>query len=587
MLSYNDLKKNAGKELTTNEKVKLAILGDTATQFLTKSIKGFGYYKKIDLEIFEADYNQIETQIMDSGSELYSFSPQYVLIYMSSEKIYEAFCKTKIEARYSFADHYFQNIRNYWDMVEHTHKCRILQFNFVEIYDMTFGNFGCKTQNSFIYQLRKLNLLLMDGAREQSNVYLLDLCALQNLYGRRALFDEKFYYSAKMALSTSILPYVAKQVIDVLEALKGKIKKCVVLDLDNTLWGGVIGDDGINNIEIGELGAGRAFSDLQRWMKQLKERGILLTVCSKNNENTAKEPFEKHPDMILHLDDITMFVANWNDKANNIRNIQQTLNIGMDSLVFIDDNPFERKMVKTMIPEINVPDLPDDPALYVSFLKEQNLFETASYSEEDLTRTKQYQAEIGRISLKESFVSIDDYLMGLEMKAVVKPFDEFHFPRIAQLTQRSNQFNLRTIRYTEKEIEDIAKSDSYITRYFTLQDKYGSHGLVSAVILEKRDNGILFVNTWLMSCRVLKRGMEEFIVNDMLKVATKSGFSKVIGKYIPTQKNTMVESIYEKLGFTQLEKNLFEADTQGSYENKTFIKSSGKMSRGKKQIKSN
>ena len=412
----------------------------------------------------------------------------------------------------------------------------------------------------------------MDGAQEYKNVYLIDLSTVQNRYGRNMMLDEKYLYSAKMALSLDILPYVAKQVIDVINALRGKFKKCVVLDLDNTLWGGVIGDDGINNIQIGELGAGKAFTDLQRWLKQLKERGILLAICSKNDEDTAKEPFEKHPDMILHLDDIAMFVANWDDKATNIKYIQQTLNLGMDSFVFLDDNPFERNMVRSLIPEITVPELPEDPALYVSFLKEQNLFETASYSEEDLTRTKQYQAEIGRVTTQKEFASIDDYLISLEMVAEAKPFDSFHYPRIAQLTQRSNQFNLRTVRYTEAEVEEIAKSDKYITLYFTLQDKFGEHGLISVVILEKQDAKTLFVNTWLMSCRVLKRGMEEFIVNKMIKTAKENGFEKVIGEYLKTPKNAMVANIYEKLGFQRIDGAKFLADTATFQYNKSYIK---------------
>ena len=572
MVTFRELKKNTRKDTTGFDEVKFALLGDTATQFLAQSIQGYAYLSCLHLNLFEADYNQIDAQVLDDNSELYELSPDFVLIYMSSEKCYEAFCEAPLEQRSSFAQIYMEKVRAYWDAVNRHQKCRILQFTFAEIDDAVFGNYAAKTHMSFLYQLRKLNLLLMDGAQEYKNVYLIDLSTVQNRYGRNMMLDEKYLYSAKMALSLDILPYVAKQVIDVINALRGKFKKCVVLDLDNTLWGGVIGDDGINNIQIGELGAGKAFTDLQRWLKQLKERGILLAICSKNDEDTAKEPFEKHPDMILHLDDIAMFVANWDDKATNIKYIQQTLNLGMDSFVFLDDNPFERNMVRSLIPEITVPELPEDPALYVSFLKEQNLFETASYSEEDLTRTKQYQAEIGRVTTQKEFASIDDYLISLEMVAEAKPFDSFHYPRIAQLTQRSNQFNLRTVRYTEAEVEEIAKSDKYITLYFTLQDKFGEHGLISVVILEKQDAKTLFVNTWLMSCRVLKRGMEEFIVNKMIKTAKENGFEKVIGEYLKTPKNAMVANIYEKLGFQRIDGAKFLADTATFQYNKSYIK---------------
>lgn len=547
-------------------------MGDTATQLLSQSIKAYGRYRKLNLTVFDADYNQIDAQVMDENSEFYSFKPDCVLIDMAAEKAYEFFCSCGVEERSNFAVDYFNKIRHYWDIISSHRKCSILQFTFAEYNDGVFGNYGGKTAASFLYQIRKLNLLLMDGAQEYKNVFLVDYNALQSHYGRQFLYDEKYYYSARMPVTVDALPLVAEQVIHIIESLTGRIKKCIVLDLDNTLWGGVIGDDGLTNIQIGELGTGRAFTDFQRWLKMIRERGILLAVCSKNNEDTAKEPFEKHPDMVLRLDDISMFVANWDDKVSNIKYIQKVLNIGMDSMVFLDDNPFEREMVKKMIPEISVPDLPEDPAKYISYLQRLDLFETASYSEEDLNRTKQYQAEVGRTNLQKSFESIDDYLISLQMAAEAKPFDSFHYPRIAQLSQRSNQFNLRTVRYTEAEIADIAQCDKYITIYFTLSDQFGDHGLISVVILEKKMDGILFVDTWFMSCRVLKRGMEEFIVNTIIERAKENGFKKVVGEYIKTPKNAMVEHIYSRLGFTQTDDYHYSANVETFQKQRTYIK---------------
>lgn len=573
MLTFQELKKNCKKDKSGLSKIKLAVMGDCATQFLSKAAEGMGYEAGIDLQLLDVDYNQIDAQVMDAKSEVYEFCPDYILIHMCSEKLYEAFCNSSPDGRYTFAEDMFAKIQNYWAMIGEHSKCRILQFSFPEVNDSIFGSYANKTKASFIYQQRKLNLLLMDGVQANKNVYIADLCDIQNRFGRERFFDEKYYYSAKMPLSLEILPYAAKSVVDIIDALRGKFKKCVVLDLDNTLWGGVIGDDGMSGIQIGELGAGHAFSDFQMWLKELKNRGIILAVCSKNNEDTAKEPFEKHPEMVLRLSDISMFVANWDDKASNIQYIQQTLNLGMDSFVFLDDNPFERNMVRSIIPNITVPELPEDPAMYLTYLKGLNLFETASYSEEDRDRTAQYQAEIGRVNLQKSFASIDDYLIGLEMIAEAKPFDEFHYPRISQLTQRSNQFNLRTVRYTEGEIAEIAKSDRYITIYYTLKDKFGDHGLISVVILEKQEDGkTLFVNTWLMSCRVLKRGMEEFIVNRMIETAKNNGFDTVVGEYIKTPKNSMVEKIYEKMGFTSVGDNKYKADVNTFNYNKTYIK---------------
>lgn len=570
--TFLELKKNSKKDKSHFPEIKMAVMGDCATQFLSKAIEGYAYEYGINLNVLDVDYNQIASQVMDSHSEVYEFSPDYILIQMCTEKLYEAFCNTQPEQRYSFAQDMFATIQSYWNMIEANIKCRILYFNFVELNDSVFGNYANKIEASFIYQQRKLNMLLMDGAIQYKNVFIVDLAQIQNVYGRNVLFDEKFYYSAKMPLSLEILPEVAKQVVDIIDALRGNIKKCVVLDLDNTLWGGVIGDDGMGGIEIGELGSGHAFSDLQMWLKELKNRGVVLAVCSKNNEDTAKEPFLKHPEMVLRLEDISIFVANWDDKVSNIRHIQQTLNLGMDSFVFLDDNPFERNMVRTMITNITVPELPEDPAQYLTYLQGLNLFETSSYSEEDKNRTFHYRAEIGRVSLQKQFTSIDDYLIELEMVAEAKPFDKFNYPRISQLTQRSNQFNLRTVRYTEAEIEAIAKDDKYLTIYFTLKDKFGDHGLVSVVILEKQNNDTLFVDTWLMSCRVLKRGMEEFIVNKIIQTARDNGFRIIVGEYLKTPKNAMVEHIFEKLGFESIGNYKYQAAVATFVDNKTYIK---------------
>lgn len=570
--NFITLKKNAKQDMSKLKEYKIAILGDCSTQHLATALKGYGYQEGYHLNIFDSDYNQIDSQIMDDTSELYQHQPDAVLLYMSSEKLYENFCETGVQQRENFADVTIEKIKNAWQNLNSKIKTNILQFNFIEIDDRTFGNYANKTPNSFIYQLRKLNYQLMELASNTKNAFLIDLSTIQNTYGRETVHDDKLYYIAKMPLSTNILPEVSQQVLEVIKALNGKFKKCAILDLDNTLWGGVIGDDGLKSIQIGELGLGHAFSEFQMWLKELKNRGIILAVCSKNNENIAKEPFEKHPDMILKLDDISMFVANWEDKATNIKYIQETINIGMDSIVFIDDNPFERNLVKGMIPDITVPELPEDPAMYLSYLKSLNLFETASYSENDKDRTKQYQAEVGRTTMQSNFQNFDDYLKSLEMQATVHPFEEFEFPRISQLTQRSNQFNLRTIRYTEAEIEQIAKDEKYLTLSFSLKDKFGDYGLISVVIMEKQDEKTLFLDTWLMSCRVLKRGMEEFIINQVIETAKANGFSKVVGEYIQTPKNAMVQKIYAKLGFTDLGDGKFEVNVDQFNFNKTNIK---------------
>lgn len=570
-ITFQQLKKLSKTDASALPQYSLAVLGDCATQHLATALRGYGVSVGMRLNVFDADYDQIDAQVMAPDSELYRFAPQGVLLQMCTEKLQEAFYDCPPEARASFAEDTYARIRQIWSRIGSRIPATVLQCNFPLIDDGVFGQFGNKTEQSFLFQQRKLNYLLMQGCQEAKNTFLIDLDALQTALGRSTFADPKLYYVAKMPISLAALPAAAKLVVDVVRSLQGTVKKSLVLDLDNTLWGGVIGDDGLSGIQIGELGTGHAFSDFQKWLKELKNRGILLTVCSKNNEDTAKEPFEKHPEMVLRLEDFSMFVANWEDKARNIRTIQQALNIGMDSMVFLDDNPFERELVRTMIPEITVPELPEDPALYLQYLRGLDLFETASYSREDAGRTEQYREKAQRAAFEAAFQSYDDYLEALQMRASAAAFDPFHYPRIAQLTQRSNQFNLRTVRYTEAEIEALAQDDSRIGLYFTLKDKFGDHGLISVVVLEKQPEDTLFISEWLMSCRVLKRGMEEFIVDKILSVAAQQGFRRVVGEYIPTPKNAMVKDLYEQLGFARLENGRFQAEVSGFPYHKTFI----------------
>jgi FkbH-like protein len=276
-------------------------------------------------------------------------------------------------------------------------------------------------------------------------------------------------------------------------------------------------------------------------------------VASKNNEETAKAPFEKHPDMILKLDDIAVFQANWETKVDNIRTIQQILNISFSSMVFLDDNPFERNMVQENIPGITVPDLPKDPGDYLEYLYSLNLFETASYSNADKDRTRQYQVEAKRVSLSKTFTNEADYLKSLNMISHVSGFTKFNTPRVAQLSQRSNQFNLRTVRYTEADVKAYADDPEVIDLSFTLEDKFGDNGLIAVIILKPQDKETLFVDTWFMSCRVLKRGMENYTLNTIVERAKKAGYKRIVGEYLPTAMNKMVEKHFPNLGFTKVE----------------------------------
>ena len=552
--SFTEIKKNLKKDFSDFKSLKLAILGDSSTQFLNVAIKGLSYDYRLNLGIWEADYDQIPLQVYDPNSDLYGFNPDLILIYKSSHKLLQEYNTKKNDQLTSFGDKHINEIKKIYSFISENINSKIIFYNYTEINDFIYGNYANKVESSFIFQLRKINYLLMQFSTTASNFYICDLSSVQNQIGKEKLFHSSSYINNSMLLSIEALPLVAKNTLDIIKSLNGEFYKCIILDLDNTTWGGIIGDDGVEKIQIGNLGIGKAFTEFQLWVKKLKARGIIIAICSKNSENIAKEPFKNHPDMILKLDDISVFVANWENKADNIRYIQKVLNIGFDSMVFVDDNPFERNIVRENLPEICVPEMPEDPAEYLEYLYSQNLFETTSNSNEDTERTKKYQIESKRVAAKKKYTNENDFLKGLEMKCEINYFNDFSIPRIAQLSQRSNQFNLRTIRYSEEDVNRIIDSDQHFGFSFNLTDRFGDHGLICVVVLNQISGDTLFIENWLMSCRVLKRGMEEFTLNYLVNFCKKNKFKFIVGEYIKSQKNSLVKNHYSDLGFEKINK---------------------------------
>lgn len=552
MIDFKTLKRNLKKDISQLPQLKLSLIGDSATQFLAVAIKGMGIERGYNVNLFEAEYNQVERQVFDPSSELYQHGAKYTVIFQSTHKLLEHYSTKSASEWHSLADERLNFVRALCENVEG----KIIYYNYPEIDDTVFGSYANKVQESFTYQVRKLNFELMNLAQEYPNLFICDIAALQNKYGRDFFFDSTIYVSTEMLLSLDALPFVASRTWDIISSIEGKFKKCLILDLDNTVWGGVVGDDGWENIQIGHgLGIGKAYTEFQEWVKKLKNRGIIVCVCSKNDEDKAKEPFEKNPEMVLKLDDISVFIANWENKADNIRTIQRILNIGFDSMVFLDDNPFERNLVRENVPGVLVPELPEDPGNYLEYLYSLNLFETASYSSADKDRTKQYQIEAKRVATAKKYTNEADFLKSLNMVSEVEGFTKFNTPRVAQLSQRSNQFNLRTVRYTEDQITAIENDPKQKGFAFSLKDKFGDNGLIAVVILQEKDADTLFIDTWFMSCRVLKRGMENFTLNTIVAWAKENGYKQIIGEYLPTPKNGMVAEHYPDLGFETIEKS--------------------------------
>jgi FkbH-like protein len=542
MKTFNEIKRNIKKDYYSFAKEDIAILSNSASQLLNIGIRGLSYDYKID-------YNQVEYEVFNEGSELYAKSPKYIFIYLSTNKLLDKFYSYPLQERHAFAVQYLTYIEELVSTIHLKLTNSIILFcNFPEIDDTIHGSQACKTENSFLYQCRKLNYLISEKSEKLNHLLLV---GLQNRFGISQLFNNNIYITTDIVLSTEIIPFVSEIILNIIKVRNGIVNKCIVLDLDNTIWGGVIGDDGYENIEIGTLGIGKAFTEFQKWLKELKNRGIILAVCSKNNEDVAKEAFLRNTEMVLKLEDISLFVANWNNKADNIKSIQSILNIGFNTMVFLDDNPVERQIVKENVPDIIVPELPEDPAYYLQYLYSLNLFETTGVTNEDIKRTESYQKELHLSSLKKSFLNESDFLKSLEMVSLVETFNKYNLARVVQLSQRSNQFNLRTIRYTDNDVLQIASLSDFKNYSFTLTDKYGENGLICVVSLKMISKSEYFIENWFMSCRVLKRTMENFVLNTIVDDLNKIGCLKLIGEYLPTAKNILVIDHYKNLGFLE------------------------------------
>jgi FkbH-like protein len=570
--SFKELLRVKLSESSIYRKLNVSLLSDQSCQFLSKTIFGYGEKNLFDLSIWEAPIDQIDSQILNPKSLFNNNNFDITIVFESSHSLLKKYNST--QNKETFSGEQFIRFKELIEELLRSSKTKVILFNFYELNDQVFGNFSSKTINSFIYQLRRLNFLISEFTSTISRISILDISSIQNKIGSKNMFDSSLFVNYGMVLNLDSNPIISKNIIDIISSYNSIFKKCIILDLDNTLWGGIIGDDGIENIKLGNLGIGKSFVDFQYWIKKLKDRGIIICVCSKNNEDVSRNVFINHPDMVLLLDDISLFVSNWDSKVDNIKNIQKTLNIGFDSMVFIDDNPYERNSVKDNIPFITVPDLPKDPSNYVSFLSDENLFETVTSSNIDKDRTKLYQTEYKRVKSRSNFTDLSDYMINLDMKSKVELLNSFNIPRVSQLSQRSNQFNLRTIRYEEDELIQIMNSKDYYGVVFDLKDKFGDHGIISFLILQKTKIDEVFIENWAMSCRVLERGMENFIINYLQEFCESQNIYFITSEYLESPKNSLVKNLYDKLGFEFVENkyslninNLNNLDTKIKIDN--------------------
>ncbi|HET7542636.1 MAG TPA: HAD-IIIC family phosphatase [Polyangiaceae bacterium] len=551
-LEYFSLMKRAKEpSSSSNRQLRVAILADVSTQHLSPLLRALFASNGVAAVIYEAGFDTVELEAFDPNSGLYSFSPEVVIILQSLGKLKANYYDFPDE-RGSFVSSKAAQIEQVWKAIRARCGAPIIQSTFVLPYERPFGNYGNAAVDTLHGKTSDLNREICTRARANTGVLINDVDYLAAWAGRRQFIDEKLWSVSKSLCALEFLPDVAQNLVDIALATQGRTIKCVVLDLDNTLWGGVVGDEGLDGIELGDRDETGTFRSFQLYLRELGRRGILLAVCSKNDEAVARRVFQEHPGMVLREADIAAFVANWEDKATNIRRIREKLNIGFDSMVFLDDNPFERNLVRQMLPEVVVPELSEDPELYVRNISELNLFEVAAHSELDLQRAALYREQEERALESSRFVNLDDYLKSLETMARVARFEPRDLGRIAQLLQRSNQFNLTTRRHSEAECEAMMRDEGVCFPFsISVRDRFGDFGLINLVIL-RHVGAVLEIDTFVMSCRVLQRGVEQLAMNKIFEYARRVGCDRVIGRYIPSPKNGMVKNFYSQFGFERV-----------------------------------
>ncbi|GAC1420351.1 MAG: HAD-IIIC family phosphatase [Acidobacteriaceae bacterium] len=561
--------------------VRLAVLGSSTLTHLLPAIRVAGLRRGLWIEVYEAPFGTYRQELADPVSSLHSFRPTAVLLALDADHAVDL-------EHAGGPGHALTTMRECWRLATNSLSCAVLQQTLLPIFPAVLGNNEHRLSHSPAAIVERTNNCLRE-ASTAAGVQLLALDTFARTAGLARWHDPALWHRAKQEVHPAVAPLYGEQVARLLAALLGQTAKCLVLDLDHTLWGGGIGDDGLEGIVLGQgSAAGEAHLELQRYALALRDRGIVLAVCSKNDEANALLPFERHPEMLLRRADIACFVANWDDKAANLRRIARELNLGLDALVFVDDNPVERGLIRRELPEVHVPEMPEDPAGYVPVLAAAGYFEGLGVTDEDRQRAASYAALSAARSAgnrPEAATDLNSYLESLHMELLWSPFDATSRARITQLINKTNQFNLTTRRTVEPEIAQLTTRPEVLTLQLRLRDIYGDHGMIAVVTAEPPPEPLgapfmpqphrgmggenepqptpeptdLLITDWLMSCRVLGRKVERATLNLLVEQARTRGARRLIGRYLPTAKNAMVRDLYPGLGFTLLQQGPGEA----------------------------
>jgi FkbH-like protein len=535
-------------------RIRLAMLGSCTMAHLHAAIRIAGVRRGFWIDVYENDYGQYRQELSDAESALHAFRPDTVLLALDAHHLVAGVSVQFEPAEVAAAvEDHLAEIAEGWRLARAAFPCAVVQQTPLPVHPALLGSNEHRLPGSPASVIARINQRLRPMA-DAAGVDLLAVDTRAAQDGLAAWHDAGLWHRAKQEIAPPAAPFFGDMVGRLLAARRGRSFKGLVLDLDDTLWGGVVGDDGMEGIVLGQGSPlGEGYAAFQAYVRNLSRRGIILAVCSKNDQANALEPFENHPEMVLKRGDIASFVANWNDKAGNIRAIAAELNIGLDSLVFVDDNPVERALVRQELPMVAVPEVSDDPVGFVAALADAGYFESAVLTEDDRVRSAQYQGNRAREALKVSTTDMPSYLRGLQMTLTWRPFDRIGLQRIVQLINKTNQFNLTTRRYGEADVLAIMASDTAFGLQLRLTDRFGDNGIIAVCIGRMQGDGDCLIDTWLMSCRVLGRQVEPTTLNLIAERAKALGARRLLGDYSPTGKNAMVRDHYAKLGFEVLE----------------------------------
>ena len=543
-------------------KFKIAILGGSSTEDIKLFLEIFLLMRDIKVDFYESDFNSYYEEAVFGEGELYSFKPDIVFIHTTLRNIKIPPIKSNNECD-KLKNEILHKFETIWSHIQERLNCTIIQNNIEFPLVRSFGSSDSSHNLGKINLINEVNDYIYNYAKKHSSFYVNDIGYLSSYHGLENWHHERSWSMGKYSFNYSLLPYFSFNLFSIIESIYGLKKKVLVLDLDNTLWGGVIGDDGIHNIKIGpDDPESESFSRFQEYIKHIQGTGVVLAICSKNDMANALEGLS-HPHSILKKKDFVSIKANWEHKSSNIIEIAKELNLGLDSFVFIDDNPVEREEVRNILPQVSVPEIGKDINDYIKIINQCNYFDRLDWSEEDTKRTNLYSENLERADELIKFVDYQDYLESLEMKSIVKEFDNENFNRIHSLINKTNQFNLTTKRYADSEVTSVINDNNKIGLYGKLIDKFGDNGLITVMAGSIDHKKSTFtIDMWCMSCRVFKRDMEFYFFNKIIDKIKLHDIKEIIGIYTPSKKNKIVESMYNKLGFIEKDSNS---------ENQTFI----------------